>query len=346
MLPFDVAAAARVGPGKRFLAFEHAADRLAKVAAVRLLATARARIVELSGVKQAAGPIEQEKIRGACRAVGLGDFLGFVDQIGKLPLRGPRRRFSSAPERPAGYLVASLELIATVWIPCGRFRGPTHRAHPRDGSRTGNDCRRRPPAGHGAGGSAANGTRFPAASGNEKSGAGSPGWRRKVDRTSDMAATLSQKLRPQNAFPPWTAAVSVTCFAPPCLETLSPAELLRYSRHLLIPAVGEAGQLRLKNASVLLIGTGALGSPAAHVFGSRRRRPAWPGGCRCGGCLESPTADSPWRIVGRKTETRERRRTPAGGESACAHGALSRPLHSGQRHRNRHRLRHSGRWLR
>jgi len=46
-------------------------------------------------------------------------------------------------------------------------------------------------------------------------------------------------------------------------DGLSPAELLRYSRHLLIPAVGEEGQLRLKNASVLLIGTGALGSPSA-----------------------------------------------------------------------------------
>lgn len=46
-------------------------------------------------------------------------------------------------------------------------------------------------------------------------------------------------------------------------DGLSPAERLRYSRHLLIPAVGEAGQLRLKNASVLLIGSGALGSPAA-----------------------------------------------------------------------------------
>ena len=45
--------------------------------------------------------------------------------------------------------------------------------------------------------------------------------------------------------------------------SLSPAELLRYSRHLLIPAVGESGQLRLKNAAVLLIGVGALGSPAA-----------------------------------------------------------------------------------
>lgn len=46
-------------------------------------------------------------------------------------------------------------------------------------------------------------------------------------------------------------------------EGLSSAERLRYSRHLLIPSVGEAGQIRLKNASVLLIGTGALGSPAA-----------------------------------------------------------------------------------
>ena len=46
-------------------------------------------------------------------------------------------------------------------------------------------------------------------------------------------------------------------------DRLSAAELLRYSRHLLIPAVGEAGQLRLKNAAVLLVGAGALGSPAA-----------------------------------------------------------------------------------
>ena len=47
------------------------------------------------------------------------------------------------------------------------------------------------------------------------------------------------------------------------IGTLTAAELLRYSRHLLLPAVGEAGQLRLKHASVLVIGVGALGSPAA-----------------------------------------------------------------------------------
>jgi molybdopterin/thiamine biosynthesis adenylyltransferase/rhodanese-related sulfurtransferase len=51
---------------------------------------------------------------------------------------------------------------------------------------------------------------------------------------------------------------------PPAMtDGLSRDELLRYSRHLLIPAVGEAGQVRLKNSSVLLIGTGALGSPSA-----------------------------------------------------------------------------------
>lgn len=37
----------------------------------------------------------------------------------------------------------------------------------------------------------------------------------------------------------------------------------RYSRHLLLPEVGEAGQLRLGKARVLLVGAGGLGSPAA-----------------------------------------------------------------------------------
>lgn len=46
-------------------------------------------------------------------------------------------------------------------------------------------------------------------------------------------------------------------------NTLSRDDLMRYSRHLLIPEVGLAGQQKLRNASVLLIGTGGLGSPAA-----------------------------------------------------------------------------------
>src|SRR5450759_2002994 len=45
------------------------------------------------------------------------------------------------------------------------------------------------------------------------------------------------------------------------LLELSRAEILRYSRHLLIPEVGRDGQRKLKSASVLVVGTGGLGSP-------------------------------------------------------------------------------------
>ncbi len=44
---------------------------------------------------------------------------------------------------------------------------------------------------------------------------------------------------------------------------LSPSELQRYSRHLLLPEVGSEGQERLKAGRVLLVGAGGLGSPAA-----------------------------------------------------------------------------------
>jgi molybdopterin/thiamine biosynthesis adenylyltransferase/rhodanese-related sulfurtransferase len=44
---------------------------------------------------------------------------------------------------------------------------------------------------------------------------------------------------------------------------LSPQQRARYSRHLLIPEVGEEGQQKLLNARVLLIGAGGLGSPAS-----------------------------------------------------------------------------------
>ena len=47
------------------------------------------------------------------------------------------------------------------------------------------------------------------------------------------------------------------------LPDLSHAEILRYSRHLLIPEVGLEGQKKLLAASVLVIGAGGLGSPVA-----------------------------------------------------------------------------------
>src|SRR6266540_4242930 len=52
---------------------------------------------------------------------------------------------------------------------------------------------------------------------------------------------------------------------PPLVEPaaeLSREEVARYSRHLIIPDVGVDGQKRLKNAKVLVIGAGGLGSPA------------------------------------------------------------------------------------
>src|SRR5258708_21997524 len=44
---------------------------------------------------------------------------------------------------------------------------------------------------------------------------------------------------------------------------LTPDQLSRYSRHLLVPEVGEQGQLKLLDARVLLVGAGGLGAPSA-----------------------------------------------------------------------------------
>jgi molybdopterin/thiamine biosynthesis adenylyltransferase/rhodanese-related sulfurtransferase len=49
-------------------------------------------------------------------------------------------------------------------------------------------------------------------------------------------------------------------------QVLTPDQRSRYSRHVLIPEIGEAGQLRLLNSKALLIGAGGLGSPAAFYL--------------------------------------------------------------------------------
>jgi molybdopterin/thiamine biosynthesis adenylyltransferase/rhodanese-related sulfurtransferase len=54
-----------------------------------------------------------------------------------------------------------------------------------------------------------------------------------------------------------------TTIAPHELPALSNEEVLRYSRHLIMPEVGMEGQQKLKAARVLCIGTGGLGSPLA-----------------------------------------------------------------------------------
>jgi len=56
-------------------------------------------------------------------------------------------------------------------------------------------------------------------------------------------------------------SVSLPPLVEPAAE-LSVDEIRRYSRHLIIPDVGVTGQKRLKNAKVLVVGAGGLGSPA------------------------------------------------------------------------------------
>jgi molybdopterin/thiamine biosynthesis adenylyltransferase/rhodanese-related sulfurtransferase len=55
--------------------------------------------------------------------------------------------------------------------------------------------------------------------------------------------------------------LSLPPLVPPA-DGLSVDEVRRYSRHLIIPDVGMSGQKRLKNAKVLVVGAGGLGSPA------------------------------------------------------------------------------------
>jgi molybdopterin/thiamine biosynthesis adenylyltransferase len=49
-------------------------------------------------------------------------------------------------------------------------------------------------------------------------------------------------------------------------DPLTPNEIERYGRHILLPEIGGAGQQKLKNAAVLVIGAGGLGSPVLEYL--------------------------------------------------------------------------------
>ncbi len=51
-------------------------------------------------------------------------------------------------------------------------------------------------------------------------------------------------------------------------DALTPAEIKRYSRHLILPEVGMAGQLKLKQSSALVVGAGGLGNPLLQYLGA------------------------------------------------------------------------------
>lgn len=58
---------------------------------------------------------------------------------------------------------------------------------------------------------------------------------------------------------------------------LSPDELARYARHVILPEIGGAGQLRLRRAQVTVIGAGGIGSPALqYLAGAGSRTVAVP----------------------------------------------------------------------
>jgi len=62
--------------------------------------------------------------------------------------------------------------------------------------------------------------------------------------------------------------MATTIDVTPQAITLNNDEILRYSRHLIMPEVGMEGQLKLKAAKVLCIGAGGLGSPLALYLGA------------------------------------------------------------------------------
>src|SRR4051812_36416979 len=84
---------------------------------------------------------------------------------------------------------------------------------------------------------------------------------------------------------------------PPAAPLLTDGEMERYSRQLLLPEWSELSQLRLRDASVLVVGAGALGSPVALYLAGRAsagwgswtptwsRSPTWP----ASRCTSPPT---------------------------------------------------------